>query len=252
MNKRFKLGLLTLLVICFSFISSLAVLGYDNLKSSKAPAVTVTQKNIKKNTEAIDMNLKIPVVHKVKKTAAQVKINNLFYNDAVNFAKPLEKDAKKYLADTKKNKDLHFNKYSAYTDFKTKFNRNNLLSIPVRYYQYTGGANGLEVQRGYTFDLNTGKLLSLSDLFDKGFDFRQVLSDEILKQIKAHPDQYFPDAAAKFKKIPYNQSFYIDNGNIVIFYGPFEIAPHAAGIPEFKIPFSKLKFNKNIEKELSI
>lgn len=247
MNKKYKLMLLTLLLVGITSISALTTYGYNTSvrkNSIKSLIVTVSEKDIKKNTEAIDVNLKIPVVHGIKSITVENKINNMFYKDAINFKNPLEKDANKYLSDSKKDKNLHFNKYSAYETFKVKYNKNDLLSIPVRYYQYTGGANGLEVQRGYTFNLKNGKLLQLPNLFEKGFDYKKIISAAVLKQMKAHSDIYFPDAIKNFKGISGNQPYYIENGNLVIFYGPFEIAPHAAGIPEFKIPFSSLKFNK--------
>jgi hypothetical protein len=247
MNKKIKVVIFTLMVLVVTSISSFITYGYDSALKKKTPqGVQISEKNIKRNNEAIDINLKIPVVSGVKDKAIENKINNMFYKDAVNFANPLEKDAKKYLADTKKNKNLHFNKYSAYTTYKTKYNKNNILSIPVRYAQYTGGANGLEVQRGYTFNLNNGKLLSLSDLFDKRFNYKKVISDEVLKQMKANKAIYFPEAISGFKQINGTQPYYLEDGNLVVFYGPFEIAPHYVGIPEFKIPFSSLKFTNNL------
>lgn len=244
MNKKFKLFSMFLLIIVLG-ISTFTVFGAVS-NFIKSSAITVTTNNIKKDTEAITINLKIPVVKGVSKLNVEKKINNRLYNDAINFANPLEKDAKKYLAETKKNKDLHFNKYSAFTTFKSPYNKGTLLSIPVRYAQYTGGANGLEVQTGYNFDLRNGKLLLLSDLFEKNFNYKKVISDEVLRQIKANKENFFPETITSFKEIKGNHPYYIENGNLVIFYGPFDIAPHSSGIPEFKIPFSKLKFDKSL------
>jgi hypothetical protein len=247
MNKKFKLSILTLIVLGITSISSFIAFGYNSVLNKKTPQnVIVSEKAIKRNNEAIDVNLKIPVVNGIKNKSIENEINNMFYKDAVNFANPLEKEAKKYLADTKKDKNLHFNKYSAYTTYKSKYNKNNILSIPVRYSQYTGGANGLEVQRGYTFNLKNGKLLSLSDLFDKSFDYKKVISTSVLNQMKANKDMYFPDAITGFKEINGTQPYYLEDGYLVIFYGPFEIAPHSSGIPEFKIPFSSLKFTNTL------
>lgn len=243
MNKPFKLFFVLLIGVILG-TSSLTVFG--SAISKKPNVLNFSEKNIKYNNEAIDVNLKIPVVQGVKNKLVGKKINNIFYNDAIKFEQPLEKEANKYLKDTKKNKNLHFNKYSAYTTYKVAYNKGNLLSIPVRYAQYTGGANGLEVQTGYTFDIGNGKLLALSDLFQKDFDYKKVISDNILNQIKANSSNYFPDAITSFKEIKGDHPYYIENGNLVIFYGPFEIAPHAYGIPEFKIPFSELKFDKSL------
>ena len=228
------------------WLSTIVALGLTTTPIGSSP-VTITEKIIKRTNQAIEVNLKIPVLKQVKNIAAQKKINKLLQTEANKFLKPLELEAAKYLADTKKNPDLHFNKYSAYITYKVGFNKNDILSIPVRYYQYTGGANGLEVQVGYNFDLKTGKQLQLSDLFEKGFDYKKILSDEVLKQMNAHKEIYFEDSFKNFKQIDGKHPYYIANRNLVIFYGPFDIAPHAAGIPEFKIPFSKLKFTKTLQ-----
>ncbi|MFA7078597.1 MAG: RsiV family protein [Syntrophomonas sp.] len=38
-----------------------------------------------------------------------------------------------------------------------------------------------------------------------------------------------------------NQSYYIQNGVLVVYFSQYEIAPYAAGIPEFKIPLSNFQ-----------
>jgi hypothetical protein len=242
MKKHLKPAIL-FLIVGLLWLSTITTLGLTT-ESTKFLPITISTKNVNRTTEAIEVNLKIPVISHVESKKVQKKINKTFQTDADKFLKPLDSEASKALADANKYSDLHFNKYSAYSTYKTGFNKNNILSIPVRYYQYTGGANGLEVQQGYNFDLKTGKQLKLSDIFEKGFDYKKVISSEILKQMNAHKEIYFEEALKNFKQIDGNHPYYITNGSIVIFYGPFDIAPHAAGIPEFKIPFSKLKFAK--------
>jgi hypothetical protein len=234
------------LTVGLLWLSTITALGLTTTPTS-VPPVAITEKVTKRTNEAIEVNLKTPVLKQAKNITVQKRINKLIQINSDKFLKPLEREAAKYLADTKKNSDLHFNKYSAYTTYKVGYNKNGVLSIPVRYYQYTGGANGLEFQREYNFDLRTGKQLQLSDLFEKGFDYKKVLSAEVLKQMNAHKEIYFEEALKNFKQIDGKHPYYITNGNLVIFYGPFDIAPHAAGIPEFKIPFSKLKFAKTLK-----
>lgn len=254
MNKRIKALVMTLLLV--GVAGSTAVGAYDNTTNTvtttapavivKASNVTVTDKNIKENNEAITVDLKIPVIKGLKNKSIETKINNIFYNDAIKFKAPLEKQAKADLKSSKKDKTYHFNKYSAVTVYKVRYNKNNILSITVVYGQYTGGANGLDVQRSYNFDLNTGKVIPLANVFDKNFDYKKVISAEVLSQMKANSENFFSDAIKSFKGIKTDQPYYIENGNVVVYYGPFEIAPHSTGTPEFKVPFSKLSLNKNL------
>lgn len=245
MNKIIKVFVLGLVIGLFS-ISTLTVFGNSIVsKNNHAPATIIT-KAIKSKTEAIDVNLKIPVVTAKNNTSAIKKINNRFHKDALNFNNSLVNQANQALKESKKNKNIPFHTYAAYTTYKTHFNNNGLLSIAVRYSSYTGGANGLEVQTGYTSKLKNGNLLKLSDLFETGFDYKKVISNEILKQMKANKENYFPEAITKFEQIKGDHPYYIENNNLVVFYGPFEIAPHVSGIPEFKIPFSMLKFKNTL------
>ena len=45
------------------------------------------------------------------------------------------------------------------------YNKNNILSIPLTMYEFTGGAHGLTNIKSFNYDLATGKELKLEDLF---------------------------------------------------------------------------------------
>ena len=51
------------------------------------------------------------------------------------------------------------------------------------------------------------------------------------------------DKVYDFYSIKDNQKFYIQDKSIVIFFDLYEIAPYAAGIPEFPIDIEKIKDN---------
>jgi hypothetical protein len=111
---------------------------------------------------------------------------------------------------------------------------------------YTGGAHGMTDRVAYNYNLNTGEELKLSYLFKKDFNYKDYINNEILKQMKTGEDIYFHDEGG-FKTISDDQRFYLADGNIVIYFTQYEIAPYAAGIPEFKIPLSGLKDNLEIQ-----
>ena len=52
---------------------------------------------------------------------------------------------------------------------------------------------------------------------------------------------HFTQPELGFKTIDDNQPFYLTDGGLVVYFGQYEIAPYYVGIPEFKIPFSRLK-----------
>lgn len=210
-------------------------------EAAEKNSVILSSEELKEDNEAFSSILRIPVVSGLLKKNVESKINSVLKTDAIKFKASIEKQAKEAFEYSQKGTEPRFNKYTADTSFEVRYNDKDVLSLTVLYAQYTGGAHGLEVQKGYTFDLKTGKILNLSDLFAVGFDYDEVISDEILGYMKLHQQEYFPEAITSFKKIKSDQPYYIENGNLVIYYGEYEIAPYAAGIPEFRIPFSKLK-----------
>ena len=61
------------------------------------------------------------------------------------------------------------------------------------------------------------------------------------------PDRYFTGKDG-FNGINENQSFYIKNKKLIIYFGLYEIAPYASGISEFVIPSKLIKENINYYK----
>ena len=75
----------------------------------------------------------------------------------------------------------------------------------------------------YHIDKQKGELVQLSDLFREDYDYRKMFSDEIRTQMREQIDE--------------NQNFYLDSdGNLVIVFDKYEVAPGYMGCPEFPIP----------------
>ncbi len=107
--------------------------------------------------------------------------------------------------------------------------------------QYTGGAHPTPFIITIPVDTN-GKLLKLSDLFTVSTpEYLAVLSkyaSEILS--KEYGDGFFKEGA---DTNPENwNNWYIDeNGNLVILFGAYQVAPYVEGEPEVIIPFSEIE-----------
>lgn len=207
--------------------------------------VGITEKNIKNSSEYINVDVKFPVIGGLNNTEIQNKINVRFEKDAESFINENTKNAQKDSEDFKK-QGIELRKYEAVSQYCLQYNKNGFLSITVDYYMYTGGAHGMTDRVAYNYDLNTGEELKLSHLFKKDFNYKDFINNEILKQMKTGEDIYFHDEGG-FKTISDDQRFYLADGNIVIYFTQYEIAPYAAGIPEFKIQLSGLKDNLEIQ-----
>lgn len=198
--------------------------------------VTITTQEIKQDKTNIAIDLKIPVISGMKNQTIQSEINWQLVEDAKNFASQIEKQADEEIPQMKKS-GLVVDRYAARTSYKVTYNQNGLLSIPIMFMQYTGGAHGLEVKRAYNFDLTNGKNLTLEDLFKPGTDYKGIINAEIRKQIQANPGKYFSGQNG-FQGIKDDQSYFLSGNALVIYFQEYEIAPYAAGCPEFKIPFT--------------
>ena len=110
-------------------------------------------------------------------------------------------------------------------------------------YQATG--SGAECDYYYTIDLDTGKRISLPDLFLAGSDYIDVISDNIKAQMKSQMAadenvRYWLDSDMPewdFKSITDGTSFYLnENGEVVICFNEGDVAPMSMGCVTFVIP----------------
>lgn len=139
-----------------------------------------------------------------------------------------------------------FNPHGAFLNYSVTYNENCVLSFYYDTYTYTGGAHGTTLRLADTYGLNTGREIPLSAYFQDKVNYRkkvlQIILDEADKRNKEDPNLYFDDYRSLIKKYFNEQSYYLTPDGIVIFYGQYEIAPYAVGMPEFLIPYSQIDF----------
>ncbi|WP_297990803.1 DUF3298 and DUF4163 domain-containing protein [Anoxybacillus sp.] len=202
--------------------------------------LNVTTKQIKHTNELMEVDLNIPVVSGSNNRSFQRHVNRLLRKESLDLKREVEKEARENMAISKK-EGFPYRLHAAVSRFDVTYNAHGVLSIPVTLYSYTGGAHGMTVKVPNNFDFHEGKSLQLTDLFKKGTNYKQVITNEVIAQIKKENDLYFDNAIDVVKKMPDDQPYYITSDGIVVYYGLYEIAPYAAGIREFLIPFSILR-----------
>lgn len=127
----------------------------------------------------------------------------------------------KFIDENKKDK---YNKQIK-VGYKVHYLDEKKVSFEIEMYAYNGGAHGMTVLNGYTYDLETGGLYSFAQLFD----FRpSEINQKIFAHAKANDIFLFSD----FRGIKvYPQNFYLnENGKPVILFQQYEIAPYSSGI----------------------
>lgn len=109
-------------------------------------------------------------------------------------------------------------------------------------YIYTGGAHPLPWYYGVTFSKNDGNMVGY-DLFEDPESLIDLISENIQKQYfdpyQTEEESYSFDPESPFP-LPENEPW-IETDSVVFCYGPFEIAPYAAGLPLCKIAITDLQ-----------
>lgn len=100
-------------------------------------------------------------------------------------------------------------------------------------------ASGYQFSRFYHINKATDQVVTLKDLFREDADYVTVLSDEVRRQMEERMAEdreasYFPE---EFTAIGPEQNFYFNtDGDLVLVFDEYTIAPGSMGMPEFTIP----------------
>lgn len=220
-----------------------SIMNFGNVQESfqvKNVDISVNAKEINKSNKYLDSNMKIPIISISDKTIEQ-QINKKIEEDIQSMYKSSVKETESFF-DNFPDMDV---KFEINSDFKVKKETNGIISILIEYYKYSGGAHGYYENVPYNIDITTGKFLTLEELFKSDSTYKDIINKEIQSQIeKINTDNNLPKESDKiynFKGISDNQKFYLQDGEMVIFFDLYEIAPYVSGIPEFPIEINLLE-----------
>jgi len=120
-----------------------------------------------------------------------------------------------------------------------------LLSFQIITSDYTGGAHGMYGSSGITFDVRTGKKLTLDDISDDQSTFLNSCKEEILSQCAALPKNTLlvsstQDLDNKVNKLLASDSWYFTKAGLKFVAGPYELAAYSVGSIPFTIPYDKM------------
>lgn len=120
------------------------------------------------------------------------------------------------------------------------FENEEIISLVVYYYQFTGGAHGLTTFEVYNVDVRNCRLLRLEDILVS--EAESIIKNEIIAQIRSREERFFEDAEDKVRRDSiFERSFLIKKEGLLIKYPSYEIAPYASGMPEFLIDWGKVE-----------
>lgn len=161
-------------------------------------------------------------------------INSALQKSAEDFKKGIYEEAKSYNNAAINNSQTP-KVFTSTSTYAMTFSMNNVLSCIL---DLQGGSPSTGIYyntlNNYNINLNTGRELTLSDVFNTNTDYISLITSYITEEISKHPEWYYP---IEDLEIPDSQSFYLTFDGVVVYFGLDEIAPAEFGIPKFKINY---------------
>lgn len=186
-------------------------------------------------------NIAYPFFHSTCSPKAVESINEFYLSLAKNkqsYCKwvlyPQAAEAAKYIQEN----NPPFHPFEFDMIYQVTMNKGCVTSLYLEQYTYLGGAHGATVRTSDTWDFVTGKRLSLKNLYTNDFENKIILwiESQIAELLKVSPGSFFEDYANLLRNTFNPDSFYLTPEGIVIYFQQYDIAPYAAGIPEFLLP----------------
>lgn len=134
--------------------------------------------------------------------------------------------------------------YERQTTLFTGRTDDEVISVKMIDYVYTGGAHGMHVITGAAFNARTGERLTLADLSDDPEAFRNHCIEEIIRQCEGDPDVWEADEETFrgwIEGIVDRDSWYLNGDEIVFHSMPYELTPYFRGSLEFKLKIDNEK-----------
>lgn len=134
-------------------------------------------------------------------------------------------------------------RYEVSADYEIATDNDTLFSIRINTNVAMAGTNSYI--KIYHIDKKSGKIVTLSDLFEEGADYITPISENIKAQMKERmdqdEDQYYwledETEAWNFKRISPEANFYVNQeGKLTLVFDKYEVAPGYMGVVEFTIP----------------
>lgn len=132
--------------------------------------------------------------------------------------------------------------YEAQDDYTVTYLQNCALSLFFDRYEYTGGAHGTTARSSETWDLQTGRRITLGRLFPPGVNERDFVIREVNRQIAEQIQNgnniYFDNYQQLVEQTFDPASFFLTPEGAAVYFQQYDIAPYSSGIPVFLIPYS--------------
>jgi hypothetical protein len=205
------------------------------LTAASAAAFEVVSIPVEKTEKDVyQIEAEIPILMELNRKNTQEKYNDLFRDNIMTFVEYTINMARQSQQDFAE-AEFPRREFVAKVDFEIK-NSKQILSIKFDYYQYTGGAHGNPYSLTYNIDLAAGDDLKLIDFLELQNMNLNEIEEFIRAEIKKEPELYFQEEYG-FQSLDQDQCYYLEDGELVVYFQPYAIAPYSTGMPEFRIKY---------------
>lgn len=132
-----------------------------------------------------------------------------------------------------------FHPWEAALTYQITYLTGEMFSLYMDAYEYAGGAHGITVRSGDTWEMPSGTPRTLPSFFPPHSHWKQTVLDQAAQTIQARLDTgeswFDQDWREKLVQEFDPNRFYHTEDGLAIFYPLYSIAPYAEGIPVFPI-----------------
>lgn len=132
-----------------------------------------------------------------------------------------------------------FRPWEAALTYRLTVQSETLLSLYLDAYEFSGGAHGVTVRQGDTWELPRGLPRSLASFFPPRFRWRRAVLEQVRAQIEARLANgeawFFEDWRQRLPAAFDPEHFYCTQAGPAVFFPLYRIAPYAEGISVFPL-----------------
>ncbi|MEL6812465.1 MAG: RsiV family protein [Bacteroidota bacterium] len=138
--------------------------------------------------------------------------------------------------------DIDIGGYIAEIVLQNTFENSTMVSVESIKYLHTGGAHGYDTHSFLNFDLQTGELLSIQDLFQDLDQFKKVAEMAFKKEMEIPTKGNINETGYWFENGRFNlpETIGFVDDKILLHYNSYEILAHRSKTIEIEIPIAEL------------
>ena len=196
----------------------------------------------------LELKISYPQIMGPLSKKSEFRFNDLYCRQARTLNRKARTELYRQATEAYRNaqaQEYDFNLYSYIRTFCAPRLDRIYTSVIFDLYVYYGGAHGMTVRTGQTWDFRTGARIPLSYFFQQNTPYRKIIlnsiTEQVREQVKKEEILFFDNPEQNIRQYFREQNFYLTGNSFVFFYPLYTLAPYYAGILCYKVPFEELK-----------